>query len=159
MPNWCFNFVTFQGKEASINKLINDLKAHKQENKGFVLPCVDIAKCNSNPYIFELFDEDQNTMQFQTKWSPNIDAILQIAKHYNLNFDHEYEELACQLFGKTIFKDGELYTYNLEQSDFDLYKPSDQNEDNYTYNGSEWDSEAEIIEDIFEKKYPNMLKL
>lgn len=158
MPNWCSNFVTFQGDEANIKRLRKALKKHKKEEEGFILPCVKIDKCNSNPYIFELYDEESDTIQFETKWSPNIDAIHQIAKHYKLNYEHEYEEMGCLLYGKTVYKDGELSTYDLEQPDFDLYE-RDEVTDLITYQGREWQSEACVLEDILDNKYPNMVKL
>lgn len=153
MANWCFNGVAFSGSESNIQKvteLFNQL--HEQETK---------EQCGQKPefvkgdnYFFNIVVNDIGIIQFESRWNPIIDELVEIAKEYDLNFECTYEECGNQIFGKAIYTSGneDPKIFNLEWSDFDLFE-YDENNDCYVYESENYESDSEILETIFEKKF------
>lgn len=153
MANWCFNSVSFSGNETNVKKVIELFtQLHEQEKK---------EHCGQKPefvqgddYFFNIVINDETNVQFESKWTPNISELVEIAKEYDLNFECTYEECGNMIFGKAIYTSGneEAEILDLDNEDFDLFTYDDE-EDIYIYNGEKYESDFEILENIWEKKF------
>lgn len=153
MANWCFNSVTFSGSESNTNKVIELFnQLHKQEKK---------EQCGQKPdfvqgdnYFFNIVINEDINIQFESRWSPIISELVEIAKEFDLDFESTYEENGNLIFGKAIYKSGneEAEILNLTDADFNLFD-YDEEKDTYIYNGEEYESDFEILENIWEKKF------
>lgn len=155
MANWAQNWVTFSGEEVKLNQVKALFKAMeikgKETNEGQIPPFV---KQPIQDYFFEIYADETDTVSYATKWSPNVEDLIVIANHFDLNFISTYEETASSIFGKAVFTSGntEAKFYDLDNEDFDLYQFNEEG-DIYTYEGENFESESEILETIFEKKF------
>ncbi|WP_024568768.1 DUF1281 family ferredoxin-like fold protein [Elizabethkingia anophelis] len=157
MPNWCNNTVVFEGKPEAIEQVTQLFKSmaerERKENCG-QLP--DFIDDSNGGYFFEVYESDTGIFNYQTKWSPNAEAVKQIAEHYNIDFQLNYEELGCLVYGRTMFSDKLLIDIYLEDEDFDSYE-LDKETDTYHFEGKEYDSEWEILDTLLERKIENQL--
>lgn len=104
-------------------------------------------------YFFNIYlDEEQpDVYQYETKWAPNTDALVSIARHCGAAFTQDYEESGCMVFGKARFEDGTLQDICLDNDDFDAYVYDDQ-QDAYHFEGATYESNLEILETLLERK-------
>ena len=153
MANWCFNTVVFSGSENNEKKVIELFnQLHEQEIK---------EQCGQKPdfvqgdnYFFNIVINDETNIQFESRWTPIISELVEIAKEYDLNFECTYEECGNQIFGKAIYTSGneEAEILDLTDEDHDLFN-YDEEKDTYIYNGEEYEGDFEILENIWEKKF------
>ena len=155
MANYAYNWVNFSGEETQIKKVNAMFKAmqekQKDTNEAQLPPFMTAPK---EGYFFEIQENETDCISYTTRWSPNVLDLIEIANHFNLNFEVRYEESGNQIFGMAIFTAGnsEAEKYELEDSDYDLFS-FDEETGMYTYEGEEWESDSEILESIFEKKF------
>ncbi len=154
MANWCNNMVVFEGKPKAIEQIqqLFKMMAEKEqkENCG-QLP--DFVSDDNGGYFFAIYQNegDAGIYQYETKWSPNVEVVRQIAERYKVNFTHEYEELGCLVYGKAIYTDGRLTEIDLDSADFDAYD-YDEDTDRYHFEGATYESDWEILEILLERK-------
>lgn len=150
MANWCSNYVQLIGTKEAINKvqqLFSEM-AEKQEKEGCgQLPDFITEK---KDYFFDIRVED-DSLYFETRWCPNVDNMLLVAKQYNIDFSHSYEETGCLIFGEVEYINGILKTYNLESEDFDLFE-YDEEKDGWIFENEFYESDYEIKEILLERK-------
>ena len=155
MANWAQNWVEFSGEETNMQKVKELFKAMeikgKESNEGQIPSFMDEPK---QDYFFEIYADDTDTVSYETKWNPNVEDLVTIANHFNLNFIVTYQETSNNIFGKAIFTAGnaEAKLYDLDNDDFKLFS-FDEEGDIYTYEGEEFESDHEILETILEKKF------
>jgi len=150
MPNWCYNHVTFSGDKENLDKLNIALekakKAEQEDKEAQKIHSLDEAK---DGYFFDIyFDVFDNsiTLQYETRWSPNIEDMAQVCKEYKVSAEHEYNECGCQIYGTAIYQeDGTYIEEGVEQDFLDLIDYDDE-KGMYLYNGEHWESEMELIE-------------
>lgn len=155
MPNWCFNHVTFSGDKENLNKLTVALNKAKEceikENKGQKIHSLDEVK---DGYFFDIYFEIQNDfliLQYETRWSPNIEDVSELCREYKICASHEYEERGMQIYGTAIYNENGEYTdEQVEQKFLDLIEYDSEN-DMYVYNGEYWECEDDIIESEYPK--------
>ena len=153
MANWCNNTLVFEGHPKAIEQINGLFKsmAEKQKTEDLgQLP--DFVQDTDGVYFFDIYQDDY--IQYQTKWSPNTEAVKQIAEHFKVGFTQDYEELGHSIYGKTIFEDGVLTDIYLDQQDFDSFDFEEET-DIYHFEGKEYDSEWEILETLLERKIEN----
>ena len=149
MPNWCSNYVTFSGDKEKIKQLNNAFeaaeKAEKAERQGQKIHSLESIK---DGYFFEIyFDafDESITLQFETRWSPNIEDVAQLCLEYEVTAEHEYEECGMQLYGTTTYAiDGTYIDEQVNQEFLDLIE-YDEESGLYLYNDESWESELELI--------------
>lgn len=157
MANWCRNTVVFEGKPEAIEQVQQLFKAmaekQEKENCG-QLP--DFVEDGNGGYFFDIYQDDDVTgiFQYETKWTPNTEAVIQIAEHFKVDFTLDYEELSCLLCGRKIFEDGILTNIYLEDEDFDKFD-YDEETDKWHCEGVTYDSDCEILETLLERKIEN----
>jgi hypothetical protein len=155
MANWCQHWLTFQGEESKIKEVIAIFQAMEQKgketNEG---QKPDFIKEVKQDYFFDIYTDETEIISYNTKWSPNVEDIIEIANHFDLNFECTYQELGENIFGKAVFTAGnpESKRFDLEKSDFDLYSFF-QDDDIYNYQGEDFESEEDLLMLIFKEKF------
>lgn len=153
MANWCSNWVVFHGDEktlGNIQELFTAMKAREEETGHGQLP--DFAGPEDR-YFFNIYidGDSQGVYQYQTRWAPNTEALVAIARQYGAGFEQDYEESGCMVFGKATFADGVLGDTCLDGEDFDAYE-YDQQQDLYHFEGETYESSYEILETLLVRK-------
>ena len=159
MANWCNNTVVFEGTDEAIEQITQLFKSMaEKEQKEDCGQLPDFVQDTHGDYFFCISQDNESTgvFQYETKWSPNTEAVKQIAEHFKVAFTHEYEELGCLVYGKATFENGTLTETCLDSQDFDSYE-LDEETDTYHFEGKEYDSEWEILETLLERKIENQL--
>ncbi|AWH86267.1 hypothetical protein HYN59_14625 [Flavobacterium album] len=153
MANWCSNWVIFQGDEnalGNIRELFSGMKAKEESTGHGQLP--EFTDTDGGYFFNIYFEEDELCVyQYETKWAPNTEALVSIAKHYGAAFTQDYEESGCLVFGKAKFEDGLLEDICLDNDDFDAYVYDDE-QDAYYFEGETYESNLEILETLLERK-------
>jgi len=151
--------IVFEGKSEAIEQiqqLFKSMAEKEQEEKCGQLP--EFVSEDNGGYFFEIFQYDDVTgiYQYETKWSPNIEEVQAIAEHYNVNFTLDYEELGNGVYGRATFSDKVLTDIYLEGEDFEKFE-FDEETDTYHFEGTEYNSEWDILETLLERKMENHL--
>lgn len=157
MANWCSNTVVFEGKPEAIEQvqqLFQTMQEKETKTEQGQLP--DFITDENGGYFFNTYwnEEDTGIFQYETKWSPNIGIVRQIAKYYEVDFTQDYEEMSNLVYGRAIFSDKLLTDIYLEDEDFEKYQ-FDEETDAYHFEGEEYDSDCEILETLLERKITN----
>lgn len=159
MPNWCTNYVTFQGGdlEALRTILLEGEKECNETGKGW-LPAFAIT--NAPRYLFDMgVDEGINTsvtMRCESKWCPPTNELHEIAKQYGCTMEVYYEELGMMIFGRATGG------HNAPISDIWLTDEEmeavtyDDDTGNYLYKGKLVESDTEIYEELLQSKIENL---
>ncbi len=150
MANWCSNTVAFTGKQSQLKKLktlfTQMAEKEKAERKGQIPHFIKEDK----DWLFEI-SWDFDTLYYETKWSPNIELIQEVATHYGVGFVYGYSETANGIFGEAIFENGVLQDTYLENSDFDQYEYVEET-NAYTFENEVYESDLDILEILLERK-------
>jgi hypothetical protein len=149
MPNWCFNHVTFSGDKEKLNALNEALtNAEKLERETRESQKIHSLGEVVEGYFFDIYFErydDHITLQYETKWSPNIEDLALLCKECKVSAEHEYSEPGFQIYGTTTYDaSGEYTDEQIEQEFLDLIEYNDES-GMYLYNNEYWDSESELI--------------
>lgn len=150
MANWCFNMVVFQGEGDQLNKLDGIIgqmiKAEKAEDKGQLFSMVK----KDTGYLFQISYQD-GVLCYLTKWEPNTEVLIAVADELGLGYAHNYDEPAMGVYGKDIYKNGELKEAFITMEDYGLYD-YDGDKDCYLYNGEEYEEINEVYDLILQEK-------
>jgi len=155
MANWCNNTVTFLGNDADIEKVVDAFRLIAAMSYG---EGQQIAKDGGvSGYMFEIYaggeeDVSQNYVNFQTKWAPVDAQIVKVANLFNVEFEYEYEELGCGVYGMYVYKNKELIDFYLTDDEIDLVIPKNEDWDSWSYNGEEYECREEALELVLKKK-------
>lgn len=156
MPNSCYNQILFSGEESNVKKVkalfIEMSKKEAESNHGqipdFIKHIQDGFFCDIDAY--ELDDQ----ISYNTRWTPNTDNVVLIAKHYGVGFEHLFQELGDNIYGKAIFdvEDDEATIFTLDNSDFSQFEYLDE-KDVYLFRGEEFESDYDILDTLFKEKF------
>ncbi|MCX2680734.1 hypothetical protein OOZ15_12345 [Galbibacter sp. EGI 63066] len=154
MANWCNNTVVFEGKPEAIEQVQQLFKAMaEQEQKEERGQLPDFVEDSNGGYFFNIYKDDDVTgvVQYETRWSPNLEIVQAIAEHYNMDFIQDYEELGCLVYGRATYMDGILTDICLDDEAFEAYS-YDEETDTYRFEGETYESDYEILETLLERK-------
>lgn len=156
MANWCSNTLAFEGNETALEQIKSKFRRminlERSEQCG-QLP--DFLNPKVGGYFFDIiWDEGDCIFSYQTKWSQNTKVLVQLAERYNVDFIHDYEEMGNLVYGRSIYEDSTLTEIDLDDEDFEKYKYDDKT-DTYHFEGEDFDSDAEILETLLERKVRN----
>ena len=154
MANWCGNTVAFEGTPEAIDQikwLFQAMATKEQQEQKGQLP--DWVNQHNGGYFFDLYSDKDNTevFQYQTKWSPNIEIVQEIAKHYKVDFVQDYEEMGNLVYGQATYNNGTLQDIYLEDDDFEQYEYNEET-DKYHFEGKIHESDCDILETLLERK-------
>jgi hypothetical protein len=158
MPNWCSNYLTFQGSEKDVKAVEQDFKLmHDKVKETGHGQLPEWSKFDQD-WFFGIYSDDFGqvrhesfNVQYETRWAPNIEQVLEIAKKHNLTFELEYEESGMLIYGRYVYDGKELKDYYLTDEEHDLYE-WDEKIEFCTFEGKEWESDTEIKEVLLERK-------
>jgi hypothetical protein len=150
MANWCYNRVEFTGSTFALTgvKLMFEELAEKEraEQQGQLPEFIE----EKGGYFFDLLVEDE-VIYYETRWSPNIDRLREIADYFDIGFIHNYEESGNCICGEATYKGKVLTEVDLDFEDFNLYK-YDEEKDIYTFEGQSYECSDEIQKILLERK-------
>lgn len=155
MANMVINTLYVSGKNKNVQRFIEDLKKHHEENKpkGFMLPVME------SKYIFDLIVVESDPMQlwFETKWDKiSSEDIVKIAETYNVALTYMYEESGEPLYGIQVVENKTSKIFELDSSDFNNFTENEEGE--ILYRGETFDSYSELCENLLIQKYPKAKK-
>ena len=158
MPNWCSNCLELQGSPENIKdveKVFHNMVNKEQATGDGQLPDWSNLK---QDWFFNIYSDDFKqeqhesfVVQYETRWAPNVEIVIEIAKKHNLTFVLEYEESGNLIYGRYVYDGKELKDFYLSDEEHDLYE-WDENYEVCTFEGEEWESDTEIKEIILERK-------
>jgi Ferredoxin-like domain in Api92-like protein len=157
MANMCENSIVFTGNPAAVENvkaLFKEIEEKQNETGKWHLP----------PYVTANFSHmqdisiDQEKINYETRWYPNFEGLIQIADHYQLDFVNNYNELANGLFGEATYKNSVFNDIRLEPEDFQAYQ-YDKEIGLFVYDGKNYSFEWPIFEKLLERRKENELYL
>ena len=98
-----------------------------------------------------LLEDGDCIFNYQTRWSPNTEILLQIAEHYKVDFIYNYEEIGNQIYGVAVYSNNELTEIYLEEEDFEQYDYHEET-DTYSFEEENYESDYEILEILLKRK-------
>ena len=120
--------------------------AEKKSNKGQLPKFVTAL---GEWFFFIRWEDD--VLYYSMRWSPNIDALQQVADHFKCGFILEFDELMMKLYGLVSYEDKTLNLVELTVEDFDQYSFNEK--DNcWIFRDCIYYSEYEILDILLEGK-------
>lgn len=152
MANWCNNNVAFEGNETALKQIKADFqKMISRENEEQCGQLPDYISEKTGYFFDIIWEEGDCIFNYQTKWSPNTDILIQIAERYNVDYIHDYEEMGNLIYGRNIYEKGNLIEIGLDDDDFEQYH-YDEEIETYHFREETYDSDSEILEILLENK-------
>ena len=157
MANWCSNSVAFEGNETALEQVkLEFVKMQLRENEENCGQLPKFVSDKNRGYFFDILLEDGDCIfNYQTRWSPNTEILLQIAEYFKVDFIHNYEEIGNQIYGVAVYSNNELSEIYLEEEDFEQYKYNEET-DTYSFEEENYESDYEILEILLKRKIKNM---
>lgn len=144
MANWCINFIHTDNQE--VIDVFKELEKREQkENCGQTL---DYFK--DDRFLFNIY-VDEGHITCETKWSPPIDTIVNLAKKYNCVIEMDYDESGNLIYGKIVADKYGSKDIALSDEDWDKFE-YDEEKDLYIFEEKKWESDDEIKEILLERK-------
>lgn len=134
MPNYCWNWVGFEGNKATLKKLHRDIEDGLNQSDGYLTKLANYLfnENNTDEDILSLYDTygtkwwdiDQNDLDDEmlivggtSAWSPPTHFVRRITEKYKVMATIEFEECGCDFGGTETYIDGEvreqiMMTYN-----------------------------------------------
>ena len=117
MANLCSNFVIFSGDPAAIENakaLFNKIQTQQETTGQWYLPQYVTAEFS---HMQDIVVND-NAINYETRWAPNLQGLKQIADHFKLDFVSQYDEMSNCIFGEATYIKGTLLDVCLDRKDF-----------------------------------------
>src|SRR5476651_2482450 len=105
MANYCSNSVLFLGDResvASVRDLFVKIELHQHMTEVYHLP--DFVKAEDG-FMWDIYD-CEGWLNYETRWSPNLHVLEQIAEHYDVNFIARYSEMMSGIYGEAVYHNG-----------------------------------------------------
>jgi len=120
MANYCSNSVLFLGDPAAVNAirdLFADIEQKQARTNRYYLPDFVIG---DNGHMLDItFNE--GWINYQSRWKPNLDLLVQLASRYRLDFISSFDEMTNWIYGEAVYQNAELKTvYRIAYEDEDL---------------------------------------
>ena len=151
MANHCYNYVEYRGADAPlVYDMFKKLETINREEGMGALPDIEGIDKQQGRFFFdvELLNEDTSYVhvRFWTKWSPPMEEMIDISKHYLGTWEMEVEELNMGIFGKVMFDNEGNYTeVYLDDEVFNNIEETDDYQ--WKYKGKIYESDYEIYEE------------
>lgn len=155
MANWCSNYLTFEGEQENVNKVIElfvELSEEQSKHGNGVLPKEMNPDEYKNKYFFSIYVSDDYVM-FDSKWVAPNEELKWMAEKYDVEITNWVEEVGCEYYGRVkYFPDGDAEEELLTDEDFEEFH-YDEDLDMYIFEGDEWESEINILETLWYRRY------
>jgi hypothetical protein len=116
MANWCYNHVAFTGSAEAldgIRALFTEILTKQEQDHEWFLPPYVTAE---NSHMLDI-DIGEKGIEYSTRWTPNLEAVIQIAEHFNAGFTHRYDEPMNFVIGEATFRHGMYEHVSLDPAD------------------------------------------
>lgn len=150
MANWCNNYLVLNGTEAAIQntiKVFSEIEEEQNRTGKYYLPEFVTAESSQMTDIVV----SENTINYQTRWVPNLEALVQIARHTGVDFVSQYDELQMGIIGEASYQNGEFSNVRLDGNDLQQYR-YDIGTAMYLYNGRNYEDEWSVLMELLETK-------
>ena len=153
MANWCSNSVAFEGNETALEQVkLEFVKMQLRENEENCGQLPKFVSDKNRGYFFDILLEDGDCIfNYQTRWSPNTEILLQIAEYFKVDFIYNYEEIGNQIYGIIFYLNNEVNEICLEEEDFEQYEYHEET-DSYFFEDENYESDYEILEILLKRK-------
>lgn len=155
MANWCNNYLTFEGEQENVNKVIElfkELREEQSKHGDGVLPKKMNPDEYENRYFFSIYVGDEDVM-FESKWVAPNEELKWMAEKYDVEITNWVEEVGCEYYGRVkYFPDGDMQEQLLTVRDFEKFH-FDEDLDMYIFEGDEWESESDVLEILWNRRY------
>ena len=150
MANWCSNWVTLSGEPENVKAYMNDIKALHDESvrTGHGVKAVEDE---TGEYMFDLY-VDECGFSFESKWSPVFASLRYLSAKHGVTTTNIYEEGGCMVYGQWTSDGINETDVFLEPEEWNLAIPGNEDCEYYIYNGVEYDSQSEVLQEILENK-------
>jgi Ferredoxin-like domain in Api92-like protein len=114
MANMCNNSVQFIGDPIAIEQvkaLFREIEQKQNESGKWQLP----------PYVTAPFSNMQeivvndDAINYQTRWYPNFNGLIQIADRFGLDFANVYSQVADSIYGEATYLNKEFIDVRLNR--------------------------------------------
>lgn len=157
MANYCSNSVQFDCDEKTLKKikrLFNDMAAKEGDEKIGQLP--DFIQADKG-HMTDIFWHN-DTLNYETRWCPNIEVMQAIADYFKVGFNYSYEEISNLIYGYAEYKHGVLTDLSLDLSELEAYT-YDEKKDVYLFEGVEYDNDYKILKILLRRKKQEIAKI
>lgn len=153
MANWCSNTLVFEGNPEAIEQIQQLFMAMAEKEEAEEMGQLPYFTTIYNGYFFDIYwnTDNESIFQYQTKWSPNLEIVQQIAEYYEVSFILDYEEMGNLVYGRATYQNGTLTDIYLTDEDLETYQ-FDEDTDTYRFEGETYDSDGEILEALLNRK-------
>lgn len=161
MANWALNTVTFKGKETKIEEikiLFEKMNEDEEQTGEGQLPyfVIEDEEHFFNIWIKKKVNESIE-IDYETRGHQNVEVLVEIANHFNVDFEVTFQELEMDIFGKAIFIAGNPDAKMIVLEDEDYKKVEYlEDEDIFLYNGKEYE-QFEMMEALLDEKFNNAI--
>lgn len=150
MANWCNNYLVLSGTEAAIQntlKVFSEIEEEQNQTGKYFLP--EFVTAESSQMAGIVISE--NTINYQTRWVPSLEALVQIARHTGVDFVSQYNELQMGIIGEATYQNGAFSNVRLDGNDLQQYH-YDMGTATYLYDGQNHEDEWSVLMDLLENK-------
>lgn len=134
MANNCYNFINTESEELKewFNKylvekyseleFLTDLPVYTEEEK----EAKKVYEVVGTKWI-DVQDIEEDYIRFDSAWGPPTELLRRLSEKFQIDFDLEYSEIGCEIFGSISFSNGEItlettypneFVFVTETSDF-----------------------------------------
>jgi hypothetical protein len=150
MPNWCNNNVIFSGENVDkVDEMFAKIIEEQQANDLGMRPDWEACKKNDALYMFYIEKNDIGSYRFQSKWAPAMNTIYLIGRRFKIAFEMDWDEPGMGLYGKMIFDPSMPDVVMMADASNTNFR-YDNEKERYIYNGEEYESEYEFIDDVID---------
>ncbi|MGK6342485.1 hypothetical protein ACMGDK_09615 [Chryseobacterium sp. DT-3] len=119
MANWCNNTVVFTGTPEAIDQITLLFKTIAEMGQQIDFDKLPAFLTGTEDYFFCYISYNEGgKIEYETRWTPNIEAVLQIAQHYKVDFVLDYQEVGNCLFGRATYAKSVFHNIYLDPHDF-----------------------------------------
>lgn len=151
MANYCNNTLIFFGKEENLNKVMslfqNMIGNEKKTGKGQLPDCT----LSDDGWFFDTYISEEDVIYYETRWSPNISVVKDIADYYHVSFELDYDESSNYIYGRVSYYSNILLDNCLDYEDFEKIE-YDEDKCNYIFENEEYESQQEILDILLNRK-------
>lgn len=151
MANFCSCYLTLEGKEENIQQVIDVFKKMQITTDEEIGAYFDENQPKDG-WFFNIYTDD-GYINYETKWGPNIQDVVELADKYKVDFELEYSEDNMLIYGKYIYNyatkklvDVELTNEEIDQFEYD------EGKEHYVFRDELYECNQEIIEILIKEK-------
>lgn len=147
MANWCDNIILFAGDPEKIAHLL-ELFFEQAEPDMHQMPGFVTAE---NWAMIDMEFYNNGRIYYRTRWEPNLEALQQIADHFDVGFVNRYAEPDMFIWGEAIYQNGQGRDIRLELSDYQRCHYNTEFKC-FMCNGKSYKSDYQAFEEMLDDK-------